>query len=79
MSAIAHARLLGHFAVQLDGASACTLRSGRAESLLAILLLRLDVPQSRQRLASLLWPDSGEAQARTNLRHLLHTLLFIYI
>ena len=28
----------------------------------------------RQRLAFLLWPDSTEAQARTNLRHVLHTL-----
>src|SRR5439155_15661346 len=28
----------------------------------------------RQHLAFLLWPDSIEAQARTNLRHLLHLL-----
>jgi DNA-binding SARP family transcriptional activator len=28
----------------------------------------------RQRLAFLLWPDSTEAQARTNLRHVLHNL-----
>ncbi|MCT7356984.1 bacterial transcriptional activator domain-containing protein, partial [Streptomyces sp. 15-116A] len=28
----------------------------------------------RRRLAGVLWPESGEAQARTNLRHLLHTL-----
>jgi DNA-binding SARP family transcriptional activator len=31
-------------------------------------------PVPRQRLAFLLWPDSTEAQARTNLRHVLHTL-----
>ena len=30
--------------------------------------------QPRQRLAFLLWPDSTEAQARTNLRKVLHTL-----
>lgn len=50
------------------------LESARAESLLAVLLLHREAPQQRQRLAFLLWPDSTEAQARTNLRHLLHTL-----
>src|SRR5258708_29878610 len=48
--------------------------SARAESLLAYLLLHREAPQPRQRLAFLLWPDSTEQQARTNLRHLLHTL-----
>ena len=32
------------------------------------------VPQPRRRVAFLLWPDSTEAQARTNLRKALHTL-----
>src|SRR5215212_11434025 len=50
------------------------LDSARAESLLAYLLLHRDAPQPRQHLAFLLWPDSAEPQARTNLRHLLHTL-----
>src|SRR5204862_85476 len=49
-------------------------RAARAESLLAYLVLHRDAPQPRQRLAFLLWPDSTEPQARTNLRHLLHTL-----
>ena len=31
-------------------------------------------PPARQSLAFLLWPDSTEAQARTNLRHVLHNL-----
>jgi DNA-binding SARP family transcriptional activator len=44
------------------------------ESLLAYLLLHRDVRQPRQHLAFLLWPDSTESQARTNLRHLLHNL-----
>jgi DNA-binding SARP family transcriptional activator len=43
-------------------------------SLLACLALRRDRPLSRQQLAFMLWPDSAEAQARTNLRHLLHAL-----
>jgi DNA-binding SARP family transcriptional activator len=42
-------------------------------SLLAFLLVHR-APQPRKRLASLLWPDSSESQARTNLRHLLHEL-----
>ena len=50
------------------------LGSARAESLLAYLLLHREAPQTRQRLAFLLWPDSSEPQARTNLRHLLHVL-----
>jgi DNA-binding SARP family transcriptional activator len=50
------------------------LESARAESLLAYLLLHRETPQARQHLAFLLWPDSTEAQARTNLRHVLHTL-----
>jgi DNA-binding SARP family transcriptional activator len=31
-------------------------------------------PQSRAHLAFLFWPDTSEAQARTNLRNLLHSL-----
>ena len=44
----------------------------RLRSLLAFLVLRADSPQSREQLAALLWPDSDEGQARTNLRQLLH-------
>lgn len=51
-----------------------TLRWPRVQSLLAYLLVHRDAPQPRQRLAFLLWPDSTEAQARTNLRQLLHHL-----
>jgi len=43
-------------------------------SLLAYLVLHNDVPQSREHLAYLLWPESNEAQARTNLRQVLHNL-----
>jgi DNA-binding SARP family transcriptional activator len=50
------------------------LESARAESLLAYLLLHRDAPQPRQRIAFLLWPDSSEQQAHTNLRKVLHTL-----
>lgn len=46
----------------------------RLQSLLAYLVLHRAAPQSRSQLAFLLWPDSDEAQAHTNLRKLLHQL-----
>jgi uncharacterized protein YbjT (DUF2867 family)/DNA-binding SARP family transcriptional activator len=45
----------------------------RAELLVAFLALHPGA-QSRKRLAAVLWPDSTEAQAHTNLRKLLHTV-----
>jgi DNA-binding SARP family transcriptional activator/predicted ATPase len=51
-----------------------SVNSNRIRSLLAFLVLHNDVPQSREHLAYLLWPESNEAQARTNLRQLLHNL-----
>ncbi|HEX2104765.1 MAG TPA: AAA family ATPase [Solirubrobacteraceae bacterium] len=50
------------------------LDSARAESLLAFLLLHREAPTPRQRLAFVLWPDSTERQAHTNLRKVLHNL-----
>ena len=44
------------------------------QSLLARLILQGQTPQLRERLASLLWPESSGAQARTNLRQLLYHL-----
>jgi DNA-binding SARP family transcriptional activator len=66
-------RLLGAFEVRI-GDTPLPLDSARTGSLLAFLLLHRDAPQPRQRIAFALWPDSTESQARTNLRHLLHTL-----
>jgi DNA-binding SARP family transcriptional activator len=67
-------RLLGALDLRVGANPLPALESARAESLLAYLLLHREAPQPRQRLAFLLWPDSTERQARTNLRHLLHTL-----
>src|SRR5215218_4306188 len=67
-------RLLGALKLRYGDAPLPTLDSARAESLLAYLLLHREAPQSRQHLSFLLWPDSTEGQARTNLRHVLHTL-----
>jgi DNA-binding SARP family transcriptional activator len=46
----------------------------RLHVLLAYLVLHRHAPQARQHLAFLLWPNSTETQARTNLRGLLHRL-----
>lgn len=51
-----------------------SINTNRMRSLLAFLVLHGDAPQSREHLAFLLWPESSESQARTNLRQLLHYL-----
>jgi DNA-binding SARP family transcriptional activator len=66
-------RLFGPFELRSDG-TPVTLTSSRAQSLLAYLALRPGTPQRRDKVAFLLWPDSTDGQARTNLRHVLHTL-----
>src|SRR5690348_2310722 len=49
-------------------------RSSRTLELVAFLAAHAEVPQSRQRLAGLFWPDSSDEQALTNLRRELHHL-----
>jgi DNA-binding SARP family transcriptional activator len=67
-------RLLGEFRLQCDEMPVTGLEGARLQSLLTYLVLHHDVPQSRTRLAFLLWPDSTEAQAHTNLRKLIYML-----
>src|SRR5581483_6938072 len=67
-------RLLGELDVRDGDTPLPPLESARAASLVAYLLLHRQAPQARQRLAFLLWPESTEAQAQTNLRHVLHNL-----
>jgi DNA-binding SARP family transcriptional activator len=67
-------RLFGALDLRYGDRLLSPLASTRAETLLAYLVLHRAAPQSRQRLAFVLWPDSTEAQARTNLRHVLHDL-----
>lgn len=50
------------------------LATSRLQSLLVYLVLKASTPQPREQLAALLWPESEEGQARTNLRQLLHHL-----
>jgi DNA-binding SARP family transcriptional activator/predicted ATPase len=66
--------LLGGLRVILDGKPLSGFDSPRLRSLLAYLLLHRHTPQPRRHVAFLFWPDSTEAQARTNLRQLLHQL-----
>ncbi|MGC9333811.1 MAG: AfsR/SARP family transcriptional regulator, partial [Anaerolineae bacterium] len=66
--------LLGDFCIRHDGAPVTDVDTPRLQSLLAYLVLHRDTPQSRAHLAFLFWPDTSEAQARTNLRNLLHHL-----
>ncbi len=66
--------LFGKFRIERVGESVAAVNTNRLKSLLAYLVLHGDAPQSREHLAFLLWPDSDETQARTNLRQLLHHL-----
>jgi predicted ATPase/DNA-binding SARP family transcriptional activator len=65
-------RVLGEFLLLVGGTPVALPNSGRLQALLAYLLLHRTAPQPRAHLAFLLWPDSPEAQALTNLRKLLH-------
>jgi predicted ATPase/DNA-binding SARP family transcriptional activator len=65
--------LLGRFEILLDD-QPLPLPSRPAQSLLAYLLLHPGVAHRRERLAGLLWPDSGEENARNSLRHALWQL-----
>ncbi|HEY2237553.1 MAG TPA: AAA family ATPase [Streptosporangiaceae bacterium] len=66
--------LLGEQTLIDDRAGTVPVRSSRAFALVAFLAGHAGSPQSRQRIAGLLWPDSTDAQALTNLRRELHHL-----
>jgi DNA-binding SARP family transcriptional activator/tetratricopeptide (TPR) repeat protein len=74
MMSTLHIRLLGDFSLIYDDRQVTSLNTMRLQSLLAYLALHRDIPQQRQHLAFLFWPDTTEAQARNNLRQLLHQL-----
>jgi predicted ATPase/DNA-binding SARP family transcriptional activator len=69
-----HIRLLGDFSLVYGDVPITAVNTPRLHSLLAYLVLHRDAPQLRQPLAFLFWPDTSEAQARTNLRQLFHQL-----
>ena len=65
--------LLGEQAITDDRAGV-RAHSSRAVALVAFLVAHAGVPQPRQRIAGMFWPDSTDAQALTNLRRELHHL-----
>ncbi len=67
-------QLLGDFSIAYGGVSLTTLHTARLQALFASLILNPKAPQFRYHLAYQFWPDSNEAQARTNLRNLVHLL-----
>ena len=75
---ILHIRLLGEFSLIYNDQQVTSLNTTRLRSLLAYLALHCEVPQQRQHLAFLFWPDATEAQARNNLRQLLHQLRQVF-
>lgn len=69
-----HIQLLGDFRLTYGEEAVTSVNTTRLQSLLAYLVLHRSAPQPRQHLAFLFWPDSTEAQARSNLRTLLTRL-----
>ncbi len=69
-----HLSLLGEQAITDDRAGSIRGRSSRAVVLVAFLVMHAGSAQARQRIAGLLWPESTDAQALTNLRRELHHL-----
>jgi DNA-binding SARP family transcriptional activator len=65
-------RLLGAPRIERDGSPVST-DTRKAIALLAYLVVTGE-PQQRDRLAALLWPDSGQAHARAALRRTLSSL-----
>jgi DNA-binding SARP family transcriptional activator len=62
--------LLGGFQANL-GPDAVTVPTRKAQALLAFLALHPGQSYPREKLATLLWGDTGEVQARDSLRHAL--------
>jgi predicted ATPase/DNA-binding SARP family transcriptional activator len=61
-------KFLGQFEIVLDG-KRLNLSTRSAQSLFAYLVLNAGKAHRRELLAGLLWPDSSEENARSNLRH----------
>ena len=66
--------LLGEQSITESDSGAVRTRSARTVALVAFLVAHAGMPQTRQHIAGLFWPDSTDAQALTNLRRELHQL-----
>lgn len=71
---VAELTLFGTFGLRLADGRVVDLPGQKDRALLAILALAPEAPQSRDKLAGLLWGDRGEAQARDSLKHALSKL-----
>ncbi|RME43265.1 MAG: hypothetical protein D6791_15860 [Chloroflexi bacterium] len=67
-------RLLGGFEVRHGDQPVEGFESQKVRALLAYLMLHRETPQSRDRLAGLLWPDKDDDTARRNLRQAVYNL-----
>ncbi len=67
-------RLLGGFEVRHGDQPVEGFESQKVRALLAYLILHRETPQSRDRLAGLLWPDKDDDTARRNLRQAVYNL-----
>ena len=65
------ARLMGAFRLETADGRVVPVSNKRARALLAYILLAPEDGASREVLASLIWSDRGEAQARASLRQCL--------
>lgn len=74
MGATLRLTILGDFRLSLDDEPVTELNAPRRQELLVFLVLHRGTPQPRRRTAFLLWPDTTEPQALTNLRRELHHL-----
>src|SRR5262252_2128440 len=63
--------LLGGFRLQTNAGEPVPLTTRKAQALLAYLALNAGQAHARPKLATLLWGDRGEAQARDSLRQAL--------
>src|SRR5438128_12664597 len=72
-TSIAILRLLGAFTVEVNAACSVSVavRSKKARALLACLAMKPDGRASREELATLLWGDTRDGQARHSLRQCL--------
>src|SRR5689334_15726303 len=66
--------VLGEQSVTDERTASVRIRSSRSVALIGFLAAHAGSPQTRQRIAGLFWPESGDGQALTNLRRELHNL-----
>src|SRR5262249_47846279 len=72
--AAAELTLFGGFEIRASREGAINLLGQKERALVAFLALPAGAPHSRDNLASLLWSDRGDPQARDSLKHALTRL-----